>query len=598
MEKKDKSKENKHKLPSLRIILVFLIAACWLIPIGVFSYFIFNSYQNAYIDKTEKLIMNGVNVSGVLVATKIDDGIRLMQKPTYEGHWENYYTKYEKGEISRAEYLAEIKASLKSKFYSDSRFSSYAFYIVGEETACSYSEKSDYNYQRYVEDIQPTVKKVIEKDSNYVEVHVIDNTIYLIRNLYTVNQYRKYGTLVVALKTEELFKEMPMEKLDNVIIDVNQEENPLVYHKSGMSMKEDPLFEEMKALYGEEKKDAIYTRSGDTYNGFLYQNKYDNYEFMLYYRVNHTDLYESLYQLNKIVFIILFALIPFIVLSYLFLTKQIEIPLRKLVAAAKKISDGKFGSVVEGKGMPNEEFACLTGSFNSMSVQVKYLFDSVYNEQIARKDAQIAALQAQINPHFLNNTLEMMNWQARMNNDIETSKMIEALGTVLDFSMNRSNDKEIYLSEELRCADSFLYIMSMRFGQRLKVERVIDKYLMQTYVPQLILQPLLENAIKHGIEQVNSGIIYLNIYKDDTYRYIDVINTGKCMSDEEQKKINQIIDGSYVVKQDDPNQHTSIGIYNVNKRIKLMYGNAYGLQIYPQGEDKVVSRITLPIEHF
>lgn len=495
------------KLPSLRIILVILIASCWLIPIAVFSYFIFHSYQEAYIDKTEKLIMNGVNVSGVLVSTKINDGIQMMQKPTYEGHWESYYSKYEKQEITKADYLEEIKSSLKSKFYSDERFASYAFYIVGEEDASCYSSKNAFSYKLYTDNIQPLVQTIMEKDSNYVEVHVIDNMIYLIRNLYTVNQYRKYGTLVVALKTEALFNEMPVEKLENSIICINLEKNILTYDDKNTSITEDPIFEELQDQYNERAHEKVAKKGGKEYNGFVYQNQYDNYQLSVYYRVSRSDLYSSLYQLNKIVFIILIAMIPFIIFSYYYLTMQIEIPLRRLVAVSKKISEGKFGSVVAGNKMPNDEFDSLTNSINSMSVQVKYLFDTVYNEKIARKDAQIAALQAQINPHFLNNTLEMMNWQARMNHDIETSKMIEALGTVLDSSMNRSNDREIYLSEELHCADSFLYIMSMRFGQRLKVERLIDKFLMQTYVPQLILQPLLENAIKHGIEQVTSGII-------------------------------------------------------------------------------------------
>ena len=74
-----------------------------------------------------------------------------------------------------------------------------------------------------------------------------------------------------------------------------------------------------------------------------------------------------------------------------------------------------------------------------MSAQVKYLYDSMYSEKLARKDAQIQALQAQINPHFLNNTLEMMNWQARMSGDTVVSKMIESLGTVLDYRMNGAN---------------------------------------------------------------------------------------------------------------------------------------------------------------
>lgn len=93
----------------------------------------------------------------------------------------------------------------------------------------------------------------------------------------------------------------------------------------------------------------------------------------------------------------------------------------------------------------------------------------------------------QINPHFLNNTLEIMNWQARMSGDITICKMIESLGTVLDYHMDREDKRVIRLSEELRCADAYFYIISMRFGKRLVVERKIDNGLLQAMVPQLIL---------------------------------------------------------------------------------------------------------------
>lgn len=246
--------------------------------------------------------------------------------------------------------------------------------------------------------------------------------------------------------------------------------------------------------------------------------------------------------------------------------------------------------------MPNMEFDSLVSSFNAMSLQVKHLFDTVYMEKMATKDAQIAALQAQINPHFLNNTLEMMNWQARMNNDIEVCKMIESLGTVLDSSMNRRNDRLVRLADELRCGDAFLYIMSMRFGQRLKVERNIDESLQQIYVPQLILQPLLENAIKHGIEKVSSGTIWLEIYRDGANVNIDVINTGKPLTETELVRIQKIIAGTCRLDKSEPGVHTSIGIYNVNKRISLIFGAEYGLKVMQTEDGRIVSRIVIPLE--
>lgn len=282
--------------------------------------------------------------------------------------------------------------------------------------------------------------------------------------------------------------------------------------------------------------------------------------------------------------------------AFRFLKKHIENPIQAMVEGSREVESGKIGTTIEVEPMPNAEFEFLAESFNNMSEKVKQLFDTVYTEQLARKDAQIAALQAQINPHFLNNTLEMMNWQARMNQDLEVSKMIEALGVVLDSSMNRSNEKTTALSEELRCADSYLYIMSMRFGQRLKVERTIDASLLQYRVPRLILQPLLENAIIHGIEKVRQGTISLEIRREEDKLYLDILNTGHGLNREEAERIERILYGTYEPKSGETNKHTSIGIRNVNRRIKLVYGEEYGLFISSLEDGRILSRIIIPYE--
>lgn len=587
------------KLPSLQITLMAVFAASWLIPIAVFSFFIFYTYQNAYIEKSDNLIKNAVNVSGVLVMNEIDEAVTKMQKPTYEGEWESMFDKYAKGKVTRADYLTSIKASLISKFYMDDQIARYAFYMTGDESACCYSGKNGYSYEDYMTYVQPVVDEVMQKDSDYVEVYIIDNQIYLMRNLYTVKDYKKYGTLVVGINRSSLFQKIPLEESQNIRISVNGEAEYLTKGKHADEADEkkenvyDQLVQVNRGLTMGQRVTGITDRN---YAGYAFYAATDNYELSIYYLMDEKELYSGIAHLNVIVVITLAAMACLMLLTYFYLSRQIEHPLKRLMDASKEIKDGKFGSVIDGEQMPNMEFDSLVSSFNAMSLQVKHLFDTVYMEKMATKDAQIAALQAQINPHFLNNTLEMMNWQARMNNDIEVCKMIESLGTVLDSSMNRRNDRLVRLADELRCGDAFLYIMSMRFGQRLKVERNIDESLQQIYVPQLILQPLLENAIKHGIEKVSSGTIWLEIYRDGANVNIDVINTGKPLTETELVRIQKIIPGTCRLDKSEPGVHTSIGIYNVNKRISLIFGAEYGLKVMQTEDGRIVSRIVIPLE--
>lgn len=587
------------KLPSLQITLMAVFAASWLIPIAVFSFFIFYTYQNAYIEKSDNLIKNAVNVSGVLVMNEIDEAVTKMQKPTYEGEWESMFDKYAKGKVTRADYLTSIKASLISKFYMDDQIARYAFYMTRDESACCYSGKNGYSYEDYMTYVQPVVDEVMQKDSDYVEVYIIDNQIYLMRNLYTVKDYKKYGTLVVGINRSSLFQKIPLEESQNIRISVNGEAEYLTKGKHADEADEkkenvyDQLVQVNRGLTMGQRVTGITDRN---YAGYAFYAATDNYELSIYYLMDEKELYSGIAHLNVIVVITLAAMACLMLLTYFYLSRQIEHPLKRLMDASKEIKDGKFGSVIDGEQMPNMEFDSLVSSFNAMSLQVKHLFDTVYMEKMATKDAQIAALQAQINPHFLNNTLEMMNWQARMNNDIEVCKMIESLGTVLDSSMNRRNDRLVRLADELRCGDAFLYIMSMRFGQRLKVERNIDESLQQIYVPQLILQPLLENAIKHGIEKVSSGTIWLEIYRDGANVNIDVINTGKPLTETELVRIQKIIAGTCRLDKSEPGVHTSIGIYNVNKRISLIFGAEYGLKVMQTEDGRIVSRIVIPLE--
>lgn len=581
---------------SLKKILLFVFAGAWLVPIAFFSWYIFHDYQQAYLEKNDRLMCNAVEVSGALLATDIDEAIVKMQKPTYEGEWESDYRSYKKGTISRSEYLTAIKASLVSKYYMDNQVARYAFYLDGEEMPNCYSGKNGYAYEDYLEKVQPQVMSVAAKNSNYLEVHVVDNEVYLIRNLYTVRDYEKYATLVLGLDVDKLMENIPLENRQNVRVAFGDE-------ASYLTMGKDTLGKEQEAIYTKltEKAAAagnttqVLRFSNREYAGYAYSYHCDNYKMVVYYTLLVEELNAGINRLNVILGVIFCCMIPFVLFAYYLLTVHINRPMRKLSEAAKKLEQGEFGYTVEEDGIKNVEFTSLVHAFNAMSIQVRHLFNTVYLEQMAKKDAQLAALQAQINPHFLNNTLEMMNWQARMNDDIETSKMIEALGVVLDSSMNRSKDRTVRLVDELRCADSFLYIMSMRFGQRMKVEKNVSESLHFLQVPQLILQPLLENAIKHGIEKVGSGTIWMNIYQMENEVWIDVINTSPPVSEKDLERINSIIQGTYQIDRSEPGVHNSIGIYNVNKRIQLIYGEEHGLTVFCEDEDKFVSRITIPL---
>ncbi len=587
MEKQKQPKSLNKKILSFMIL-------CWAIPLIVFFAFTTVSYHKGIIEKSEGLMEDELITVASFASIRIEDAIMLCQRPSYEKTWENAWKSYEAGELAESEYLQEINTSLKGKFYLDERFNMSTFYQYGSEKAQCFSSRTGITYNSYVEDIQPQLLDIMESDSSYAYVRVIDGRIFIVRNLYTTTDYERYGTLVVELNKYKVFQDVSTGIKDNMVICIGSNEEVIDFAHATDDEEKTELLERILDNYdgySNRRLDRIEDRA---YNVYLYQERHDNYHIGVMVFAKRSELYSSLYEFYTIVAIMLFLFIPLFAYGVYFLRMHIQIPVERMMQASKRMEAGEMGIEVEGGRMPNLEFQYMKESFDSMSAQVKYLFDYVYDEKLARKDAQIQALQAQINPHFLNNTLEMMNWQARMSGDMVVSKMIESLGTVLDYRMNRANVKEIHLVEELQCIDAYFYIMSMRFGQRLSIEREIDEELLYIMVPPLILQPIVENAIVHGVETIKNGTIWLKIYHDEDNVYLQVRNTGKEMTEEAKERIHAILEGDETQLPKHTGRHTSIGIRNVNQRIRLVYGEEYGLTITQNEKLETISTITLP----
>lgn len=583
----------KNKKPNSlkRKLLVFMIV-CWGVPIAVFFAFTTISYRGGIIEKAEGLMEDELESAASFASIRIDDAISFCQRPSYEQTWEDAWRKFQAGEYTKTDYLVKINRSLKGKFSLSDRFNLYAFYRENADNPACYSSREGTSYADYIENIQPKLARSIASNSSYTNICVVNGRIFIVRSLYTTVDYRCFGTLVVELNRNKIFRDVVPSIRNNMVVCFNSSDGVIDFMGQEDDQKQDLLNELIERYDGKsnQKMDRVENVS---YNGYLYQKQQDSYHIGVILFAEKKELYSSLYEFYAIVLVMLLLFIPLFAYAVLFLRNHIQIPIRKMLDASKKMEAGEMGVVVDGD-MPNQEFQHLKESFDSMSAQVKSLFEYAYDEKLARKDAQIQALQAQINPHFLNNTLEMMNWQARMSGDAVVSKMIESLSTVLDYRMNRANVKEIHLAEELQCIDAYFYIMTMRFGQRLQIEKEIDENLLYIMVPPLILQPIVENAIIHGVESVKNGTIRLKIFHDESKVYLQVRNTGKKMTEQDLARIHAILEGDESQIPKTPGRHTSIGIQNVNRRIRLVYGEEYGLTIV-QGENMVtVSTITVP----
>lgn len=589
---------DNNKKVSLRRRLLLLVVIIWIVPVMIISLFVTVTYRNDIIEKTNKFMEDGLKNFTYFSMRRIDEAVDISKSISYEMIIEKAWKNYKSEKINRAELYRQIIGCLNNKLYVENRYVMSAFYLTEEPDQLYYKSRNESHYiEVFHDEVEEVAHSISAQDTSDAYIKILNGKIYIIRNLYTTTNYIKFGTLIMELNKDKLIDGIFLNKDYEYSFYINDTTSMISYNNNLEGASRDGIFEKLKLQYSTAVNGKTYIKKDRPYTGLLYQQKHSDFHFGAVLIANDNIIFKQLTDLYVVMVLILLIIIPVFVYMLYFIAHHITKPMSMMINAVNEMEQGGIGLQINGLPIPNSEFEVLMDAFNHMSSELKYLFDYAYNEKLARKDAQIIALQSQINPHFLNNTLEMMNWQARMVGDVTVSKMIEALGTLLNHSMDRTNKRLISLSEELRCVDAYLYIISMRFGKRLIIEKEIDSNLLQIKVPQLILQPLIENAVVHGVETIKNGIICIKVYKEEENVYLQIINTGKNMTEKDLQHVENILNG----KPDQPvginDSHISLGIHNVNERIKLIFGKEYGLTIKPISDGKTASTITIPYEY-
>lgn len=253
-------------------------------------------------------------------------------------------------------------------------------------------------------------------------------------------------------------------------------------------------------------------------------------------------------------------------------------PIKSLSKAMTQVQEGDFSVRVPNKR--KDEIGELTDSFNYMVDKINTLIRQVYQEKIAQKNAEVQALQAQINPHFLYNTLDSVNWMLIERGEYDISDIIISLGSLMRYSIENEN-AFVPLDREVEYVLSYLKIQKNRLEDKLDYQVDVDDGLGQEKIPKLILQPMVENAITHGIEPHKAaGKVSILIQDVGNEIQITVRDNGIGMTREQLNHLKE------EVPDVEKEGHTGIGIRNVDRRIRLHYGEKYRIQIesvYGQG---------------
>ncbi|MCP2238770.1 sensor histidine kinase [Thermoanaerobacterium thermosaccharolyticum] len=378
--------------------------------------------------------------------------------------------------------------------------------------------------------------------------------------------------------------DMDMSKIASIISDIDLGKSSKIYiiddkGKPVYSEDNSYLYKYGLKMYGNNSGNSLITVNGNKM--MVIYNTLQN-GWKLIGMVSLDELNEKARVIRNLIYITALLSLATASLISLYFSHSISYPIIELASEMKKAENGDFNMHIGEKW--SGEIGVLYSSFNYMIKKINELIHEVYLSKIKEKDAELKALQAQINPHFLYNTLDSINWIAIEHKIPEISKIVNSLASILRYSINKGNDIST-VEKEINHVESYIIIQKIRFKDKFEADFNIDKRILPYKTIKLILQPLVENAIIHGIESYEGkGEILINGYLSEEGNIIfEVINNGNLI---DLDLVNDILN----TPADDRENY---GIKNVNERIKLYYGNQYGLN-YQIMNSRTIASITIP----
>lgn len=350
------------------------------------------------------------------------------------------------------------------------------------------------------------------------------------------------------------------------------------------------------------KKSTVFSQLNpeNRFGSISYSDENSDRKQVVYYYLENSDwilvkeipiklLNRDLVKLQRILIVALVSSLMLMILFSNYWTQLILTPLKELANKMQKLERGQLGILVD--ELPKNEIGLLGRQFNRMSKSFVELIK--HNEIIERKkrDYEVKALQAQISPHFLYNTLNSIKWMAISRKAQNIVDSVVALGNMLQ-PFYKYTSLFCSLQDEVNYIINYVMLMNQRYGEGIQLKIDLPEHLRETNTLKFILQPIVENAIQHGFEQKQfKGEISITVLEQNGDLMILVADDGTGISEDKLKEIRLSLSTEYV----EENTHQSIGLQNTHHRIQLHFGMEYGISLHsPSGLGTIVE-LRLPI---
>lgn len=312
------------------------------------------------------------------------------------------------------------------------------------------------------------------------------------------------------------------------------------------------------------------------------------------------DLNVELVEMKRYLLIVISALILVSTLIASIVSQTISSPLKKLIREMRQVEVGNFGGMV--KVSSYQEINILVASFNRMVRRIEELIERVKLSSVSEKNAELHALQSQVNPHFLYNTLDMIYWMLDEEGNEQLGELVLSLSSMFRYSSQWEDGADVSLSEELEQIGHYLKIISIRLEGRLVIVTDIDERWLNIRVPKMAVQPVIENAVKHGLEPLaRQGILKVYTRQEGDHLELIVEDNGDGMNGEQLARLQKSLNVEGPDSSGSSGREggkSGIGLQNLHRRLRFMFGEGYGLQIqsFPGEGTQVAIVLPIPVE--
>ncbi|MGD1823034.1 MAG: sensor histidine kinase [Pleomorphochaeta sp.] len=399
--------------------------------------------------------------------------------------------------------------------------------------------------------------------------------LYLARQIKNPDTNTYLGIILLQFSVNRLSELFPLHL-------VNEDNHMLITNNDGEILYSDLG---LNASSLEEYKELEKT------NKYLINNiDYNKQGFNISLLVNERDLLRAVDKLRAItILLIVLSYIAVIIIARK-ISQSLVRPIAKIRKGIDKISSGDYSYKLNIES--TDELGDVAKAFENMSNKIDVLINEVYATELSEKEATIASLTSQINPHFLYNTLDMVKSMAEIEGNEDISDIVKALSVLFRYS-TKTDRLIVTVAEEIANLENYIKIIDARFGSKIRFKIHCPDEVKNCNIIKLSLQPLVENSIQHGLlERNNSGTIIINITKEDNYLKIIEQDNGSGMKVEEFNKLQNDLKLGKTVKS---NKYGGVGIRNINERIRLYYGEDYGINIFNYPENGLKVEMIIPL---